>query len=189
MAMPVIPETRRYTVAEVLEFPADGYRYEVVDGELLVSPSPAWRHQLLISRLLPYLIDYLRQFGLAETLITSPADITWGQHPKDAEDLVQPDVFVIQRRGTIHSWLDVSMLELAIEIVSPSSGRADRVVKRMTYQRHGVKTYWVVDPDARVVEVWTPDDDRPVIATDTLTWRHAHAPGDLIISLKDLFAE
>lgn len=187
--MPVTPEPRRYTVAEVLEFPADGYRYEVVDGELLVSPSPAWRHQLLVSRLMVRLIEYLRSIGVTDSLITSPADITWGVHPNDAEDLVQPDVFVIQRRGTIHSWLDVSMLELAIEIVSPSSGRADRVVKRMTYQRHGVKTYWVVDPESRVVEVWTPDEDRPAIATETLTWCHSEAHADLVVSLKDLFAE
>jgi Uma2 family endonuclease len=189
MAMPFTPPARRYRVADVLAYPADGNRYEVVDGELLVTPSPAWRHQLLVSRLMARLLRYLEPLGLADTLITSPADITWGQDPRDAEDLVQPDVFVIQRPGAIGSWRDVQALDLAVEIVSPGSSYADRVVKRKTYQRHHVTTYWVVDPEARLVEVWGPEDDRPGIATDVLTWRHAEATGDLTIGLQDLFAE
>ncbi len=188
MAMPVIPESRRYSVAEVLAYPADGNRYEVVAGELLVTPSPAWRHQLLVSRLMAHLLKYLEPLGLADTLITSPADITWGQDPRDAEDLVQPDLFVIQRPATIGTWRDVLALDLAVEIVSPGSSYADRVVKRKTYQRHHVTTYWIVDPEARLVEVWGPDDDRPVIATDILTWRQHHAAADLTIPLKELFA-
>ncbi len=189
MAMPVTPEAQRYRVADVLAFPADGNRYEVVGGALLVTPSPAWRHQLLLSRLMAHLLRYLEPLGLADTLITSPADITWGEDPKDAEDLVQPDLFVIQRPAAIRSWRDVQALELAVEIVSPDSGYADRVVKRKTYQRHLVKTYWVVDPEARLVEVWNPDDERPAIATDVLTWRHGQAAGGLSIALQELFEE
>jgi Uma2 family endonuclease len=80
-------------------------------------------------------------------------------------------------------------LMLAVEIVSPSSSRADRVVKRKAYQRHGVPTYWVVDPDAALVEVWTPEDDRPRIVTDVLSWRwNADSPA-LRIALEELFAE
>lgn len=188
MAMPVFPEARRYSVPEVLEFPADGNRYELVAGELLVTPSPAWRHQLLVSRLMARLLRYLEPLGLADTLLASPADITWGQDPQDAEDLVQPDLFVIQRPGTIVSWRDVQALELAVEIVSPGSSYADRVVKRKTYQRHRVATYWVVDPEARLVETWGPDDHRPAIATDALTWRHPEASADLTIPLESLFS-
>ena len=81
MAMPVIPESRRYSVAEVLAYPPDGNRYEVVAGELLVTPSPAWRHQLLVSRLMAHLLKYLEPLGLADALITSPADITWDKIP------------------------------------------------------------------------------------------------------------
>lgn len=187
--MPVTPEARRYRVADVLSYPADGNRYEVVGGELLVTPSPAWRHQLLVSRLMAHLLKYLEPLGRADTLITSPADITWGEDPMDAEDLVQPDLFVIQRPGAIRSWRDVQALELAVEILSPDSGYADRVVKRKTYQRHRVQTYWVVDPEARLVECWSPDDDRPRIATDLLTWRLDQASGDLAIELQELFAD
>lgn len=188
MAMPVIPEARRYSVPEILEFPADGNRYELVAGQLLVTPSPAWRHQLLVSRLMARLLQYLEPLGLADALVASPADITWGQDPLTAEDLIQPDLFVIQRGGTIGSWRDVRALELAVEIVSSGSSYPDRVVKRKTYQRHRVAAYWVVDPEARLVETWGPDDDRPAISTDVLEWRHPEAAAELTIQLDSLFA-
>src|ERR1041384_7696736 len=71
---PIVPEPRRYSVAEVLEFPSDGNRYEVVAGELLVSPAPRDRHQLIILRLVLALADYLRPLGLVELIRTAPAD-------------------------------------------------------------------------------------------------------------------
>jgi Uma2 family endonuclease len=185
--MPVIPEARPYTVAEVLAFPADGNRYEVVDGELLVNPSPRLRHQWMVTHLMVALGDYLESFGQLHRLFAAPADITWGLHPDEAEDLVQPDVFVVGDRA-YGEWVDVEKLRLAVEVVSPSSTRADRVVKRRTYQRHGVDTYWVVDADAELVEVWHPEDDRPAIVTDVLTWRWDDQSPELKISLAELFA-
>jgi Uma2 family endonuclease len=187
MPSPVMP-ARRYTVAEVLDFPADGNRYEVVAGELLVTPAPAGGHQLLVTRLMVYLAKYLEPLGLIDALLTSPANITWGRDPRDAEDLVQPDLFLVARGQFTGSWRDVTALDLAVEIVSPSSTRADRVVKRQTYQRHNVATYWVVDPEARLVEVWRPDDDRPTVALEALTWRLNDAAPELRVFLADLFA-
>ena len=189
MAMPVVPEPRRYSVAEVLEFPPDGNRYEVVAGELLVSPSPRGRHQLIVTRLMIALSDYLRPLGLADCLLTSPADITWGVPPEEAEDLVQPDVFVIEPGQQVRDWVDVKRLALAAEVSSPSTARGDRVKKRPTYQRHGVGTYWIVDADARLVEVWHPGDDRPAIVTDVLTWRMNQAAPEMRLALEVLFAE
>jgi Uma2 family endonuclease len=184
-----MPHTaRRYTVEEVLAFPDDGNRYEVVQGELLVSPSPRFAHQRVVARLHALLRAYLEPMGLADCVAFAPADITWGLPPREAEDLVQPDVFVVRPDQASGEWVGVSHLVLAIEVVSPSSTRADRVVKRKTYQRHGVATYWVVDPDASLVEVWRPDDERPVIVTDRLTWSWEGSPTPLEISLNDLFA-
>src|ERR1041385_7545109 len=133
MAMPLVPEPRRYTVAEVLEFPDDGNRYEVVAGELLVTPAPRSRHQLIITRLMGFLLDYLRPLGLADWLRTCPAYITWGKPPREAEDLVQPDVFVIPPDGKLGDWLYVDRLVLAAEVVSLSTMRSDRGPKRKTY--------------------------------------------------------
>jgi Uma2 family endonuclease len=189
MAMPVVPEPRRYSVAEVLEFPPDGNRYEVVAGELLVSPSPRGRHQLIVTRLMVALVGYLRPLGLVDCLRTSPADITWGVPPEEAEDLVQPDVFVIEPGQQVRNWVDVERLALAAEVSSPSTARGDRVVKRPTYQRHGVGTYWIVDDDARLVEVWHPGDDRPAIVTGVLTWRLGQAAPEMRLAVEELFAE
>jgi Uma2 family endonuclease len=186
MAMPDL--ARRYTVAEVLEFPEDGNRYEVVQGELLVTPSPRRIHQLIIGRLLHQVGNYLNAFGLADLVLTAPADITWGIHPDEADELVQPDIFVVHPDDEASSWLDVKRLVLAIEVVSPSSTRADRVVKRKAYQRHQVPAYWVIDPDSALAELWSPNEDRPVIVTDAIVWKWNDAIPELRIVLADLFA-
>jgi Uma2 family endonuclease len=184
MAMP--DAARRYTVEEVLAFPDDGNRYEVVQGELLVSPAPRFAHQRVVARLLDVLRGYLKPMGLADCVLPAPADITWGRPPREAEDLVQPDVFVVAPDQAAGEWVDVKHLVLAVEVVSPSTTRADRLVKRKTYQRHGVTAYWVVDPDAGLVEVWQPDDERPAIVTDRLTWRWNEAAPALEIPVSEL---
>jgi Uma2 family endonuclease len=177
-----MPDTaRRYTVDEVLAFPADGNRYELVDGELLVTPAPGMPHQVVVGRLQFALASYLKD--RADVLVlASPADISW-----DREKLVQPDLFVFPATEVSRSWKSVRTLLLAAEIVSPSSARGDRLVKRRLYQRQRVPTYWVVDPDARLVEVWHPDDDRPEIVIDALPWRLAPDADELVIDLGKLF--
>lgn len=77
---------------------------------------------------------------------------------------------------------------LFVEILSPSTARHDRVVKRARYQRYGVE-YWIFDADARLVERWTPDAARPEILSDALTWQPAGAPVALTIDLPTLFAQ
>lgn len=186
MAMPDLD--RRYTVAEVLEFPEDGNRYEIVRGELLVTPSPRRLHQLIISRLVHQLRTYLDPFGLADLVHTSPADITFGMDPREADELVQPDIFVTHPEDPADSWLDAKRLVLVVEVVSPSSARGDRVVKRGAYQRHKVPTYWILDSDAALAEVWSPHEDRPTIVTNTLVWKWDDTTPGLHIVLADLFA-
>ncbi len=181
MGMP--QAARRYTVDEVLAFPSDGNRYELVHGELLVTPAPQMRHQLTLSRLFAALGRYLADHDDVELLV-SPADIQWPE-----EVLVQPDLFVVPvAELTAQDWSSIQTLLLAVEVVSPSSARYDRVVKRRVYQEHGVATYWIVDLDARMVEVWRPEDERPEIVTDVLRWRVGAEPEELAIKLGELFA-
>ena len=178
-----MPDTaRRYTVDEVLGFPSDGNRYELVHGELLVTPAPRKRHQLVVGRIHAQLFNYLTEHpGIAEVIL-SPADISW------ADDvLVQPDLFVVPTAEITEEWSSIQTLLLAVEVVSPSSARYDRIVKRRIYQEHGVSTYWIVDPDARVVEVWRSGDERPEIVTDVLRWRVAAGAGELEIELAEVF--
>lgn len=179
-----MPETARYTVQDVLRFPDDGKRYELIRGELLVSPAPAPRHQAVVVRLLRLLSDYLRRLERDGTLFTAPADISW-----DDETLVQPDLLIVPRGEVTNDWSTYKTLLLAVEILSPTSGRADRVLKRRLYQEHKVVTYWIVDHDAGIVEVWHPDDARPGVVADTLTWRLEPEDPELVIDLDALFGD
>jgi Uma2 family endonuclease len=183
MGMP--QAARDWTVQRVLALPEDGNRYEVVDGELLVTPSPTFHHQDAVFALARRLDPFVRSVG-AGYLSISPADIEL-----DDLTLVQPDLFVFELPGgrRPERWKDITKLLLAIEVLSPSTARADRHVKRRRYQRHGVSEYWIVDLDSRLVERWRPGDDRPEILSETLAWQVAEAAQPFELDLPAFFAE
>ncbi len=85
-------------------------------------------------------------------------------------------------------WTDISALLLAVEVLSPSTARRDRWQKRHMYQAFGASEYWMVDTNARLVERWRPNDERPEVCSDTLPWAPAGARAPLIIDLVQLFA-
>jgi Uma2 family endonuclease len=156
---------RVWTREEVLALPEDGNRYELVDGELLVSPSPRWLHQRAVGVLYKALDGYLTAHRFA-TAMMSPADLDLR-----AGQVVQPDVFVAAGIGD-REWTEVGIPLLVAEVLSPSRESIDRDenVKRKRYQRSGVPTYWIVDVDEERVEVWTPDAVVPRIERRRLTW-------------------
>ena len=152
----------------VRALPDDGNRYEVIDGELLVTPSPRATHQRAVTELLVRLFPYVEAAKIGEVM-TSPADIEFRE-----DTLVQPDVFVAPLTPAgrkVRDWRDIKNLLLAVEVLSPSTARADRQVKRRLYQEGPVSEYWIVDLDGRVVERWRPGDDRPAVLSDRLTWQ------------------
>jgi len=102
---------------------------------------------------------------------------------------VQPDLFVVPRSEVSRTWKTFRTLALAVEVVSPGSARGDRLLTRRLYQRQQVATYWIVDPDAQVVEVWRPADERPEIVDDVLRWRVAEDGEELTIDVPALFAD
>jgi Uma2 family endonuclease len=177
-----MPSPIYYTAEMVRALPDDGNRYEVVYGELLVTPAPRLWHQDLVMRLSVALGDYLRRVP-AGRLLGSPADISWGD-----DDLLQPDLFVIPlEEARTLEWRKVRTLLLAIEVLSPSTARFDRFTKRRRYQEAGVPVYWIVDGDERVVEVWTPEAKLPEIERDRIRWQPAVAAEPFTIDLGELF--
>jgi Uma2 family endonuclease len=187
MAMPAALH-RRWTAAEVRQLIADAPlatpRYELVDGELLVTPSPSPRHQNALRLLNAALSDYLEREPVGVPLF-SPSDVEL-----EEEDLRQPDGFVIpmdEWRRVLQEGNPVRKLTLAIEILSPSSGRYDRVQKRPGYQRN-VPEYWIVDIDSRLVERWRPADERPEIITQMLPWHPEGARSAMELDLVVFFA-
>ena len=171
-----------YTADMVRALPDDGNRYEVVHGELLVTPAPRLWHQELSARLLAALRAYSDRERVG-VVLASPADISWGRHI-----LVQPDVFVVPvEEARLQDWSKIRQLLLAAEVLSPSSTRADRFTKRRLYQERGVSMYWMVDGDAQLVEVWQPEAEFPAIERDQLTWHPEGASRPFMLTLKDLF--
>jgi Uma2 family endonuclease len=171
-----------YTADMVRAMPDDGNRYEVVYGELLVTPAPRLWHQVLVKRLSLALELYLKRHPIGE-LLTSPADISWGR-----DVLVQPDVFVVPPdEARTLTWSRIRTLLLVAEVLNSSSARGDRFVKRLRYREAGVPVYWVVDGDDRSVEIWTPADDFPAVERERLAWQPAGVRRPFTLRLGDLF--
>lgn len=165
MGMPIAHE-HHWTVEEVWALPADPHhRYEAVDGELLVSPSPSLSHQIAVVRLVRLLDEYARvqRIGIA---VAAPSDVVL-----DPKTIVQPDVYVLPLvRGRRVADDDPKPTPLLlVEVSSPSTARFDRLVKRPRYQRAGVE-YWIVDLDSRLVERWMPAAARPEICPEWMEW-------------------
>lgn len=158
-------------------------RYEVIEGELLVTPAPSLPHQYMAGELYRRLKNYLDGNREVEAWM-SPADIQL-----ETDTVVQPDVFVAPRIRPNPRWAAIKTLALAIEVLSPGSLKHDRSIKRRFYQRRGVGEYWIIDLNARQVERWRPGDTRPEIIADVIEWQAAGSDAPLVIELAPLFAE
>jgi Uma2 family endonuclease len=183
MSMPA-PRATVWTPEMVRALPEDGKRYELIDGQLIVTPAPRSRHQRMAKQLFLRLNAYVEQHGLGE-LLWPPADIGL-----DDRSIVQPDLFVLpaEHAHPALEWADVTALVLAIEILSPSTARHDRGVKRDYYQRHRVPEYWIVDLDACLVERWRPGVEWPEVMRQRLAWQPDPAVPPLQVDLTALFA-
>ncbi len=183
MGMPDLAKI--WTLEEVLALPDDGNRYELVDGELLVSPSPRGRHQRAVLILYRLVDPYVRQHRLGCAGLAA-ADIDLKERQR-----VQPDLFVgalVNGKEPV-DWEEWGVPILIAEVLSPSTARYDRITKRRRYQRSGVDPYWIVDLDARLVEVWQPADLSPRIVDESLTWQSNSVVEPLVIDLPSYFRE
>lgn len=173
-----------WTVDEVLALPDDGFRHEVIDGELYLSAAPSWRHGDAVQELYALLRDYLRANRVGEARV-APADLVFADRT-----MVQPDLFVVPLVGGRRpgSWGEAGRLLLAVEVLSPDSARRDRIIKRRLYQRQGVPEYWVVDTELRALERWRGTDERSDLLTESLEWLPEGASVPLVIDLEEYFA-
>jgi len=183
MVMPT--SSTQWTAERVRALPDDGNRYEVIDGELFVTPAPSWEHQRAALAMAQRIRSYLVDQPLGDVYI-APADVEFRY-----DRMVEPDLFVVPlvegRRP--RTWEDVRRLLLAVEILSPSTARADRLAKRTLYQREQVPEYWIIDVAARLIERWGPDDSRPEIVVGRLHWHPEPQSPPLEIDLDAYFAE
>jgi Uma2 family endonuclease len=184
MSHPTQPYT--WTYAEYARFPDDGNRYEVIDGEVLVTPAPSPRHQYILANLLVAMRAYVEQHRLGVVLPDVDVLFVSGQ-------FLRPDlVFVPEsaRAGITDRGVELPP-GLIIEVLSPTSSSIDRVKKPRRYGDFGVPEYWVADPQERAVWVWrfAAGAVEPERVADHVTWAPAAGVEPLVLAAAEIFRE
>lgn len=172
--MSTIPRDRVWTRDDLASLPDDGNRYEILDGALLVTPSPTSQHQF-------------SALGIYRQLFAAvPAHLRVGVAPLDVvlddATVLQPDVFVA-RRDRIEQHCVRGRPELAVEVLSPGTRAVDRSVKFERYQRAGTPAYWLADPDELTLTAYELRDGRleqVAHVTREVTWT-SHVPFEVTI--------
>src|SRR5437867_2914846 len=135
----------RFNYDDLLQMPEDGRRYEVIEGELIVSPSPIYDHQYVVAKLVRMLGNHVES-GMNGTVLAAPFDVKF-----DYESVVEPDLLHF-RPGNVprrSAKFASSAPDLAVEVLSPSSHERDLGAKKKLFAKHGVPHSWVIDPEAR----------------------------------------
>lgn len=128
----------------------EGSRAELIDGELFTCPSPRSRHQDAVGNLFRRLADFVATRKLGKVYV-APFDVHL-----PSGDIVEPDILYVAKAnlGIVQDWVK-GVPDLVIEVLSPEGIERDRIVKRDLYAQNGVGEYWIVDPEARAVEVFS----------------------------------
>jgi Uma2 family endonuclease len=145
------PEQGEWTYNDWLKLPDDGYRYEVIDRVLYISPPPTVRHQRSIIRFVDLFLAFLKLSPVGEVLI-APVGVRLPNQPVP----LQPDIVFVRAEhlDIIREHYIEGVPDLLVEILSPSNWLYDRREKMRLYQEAGVPEYWIVDPRAETIEIY-----------------------------------
>ena len=138
----------KFTYRDYLQLP-DDKRYELVEGELLLVPSPSLCHQRILGKLWRAISSHVEENRLGEVFF-APCDVVFSEI-----SVVQPDLLFVSK-GRLGILTDASIQgppDLVVEILSPSTGQGDLGIKRNLYAKYGVREYWIVDPHSKTIEV------------------------------------
>ena len=138
----------KFTYHDYVQLPGDK-RYELVEGELFLVPSPNLYHQRISRQLEMALWQYIGRHALGE-VFDAPCDVVFSEI-----NVVQPDLLFVstERRSVLTKANIQGAPDLVVEILSPSTGQRDLGIKRNLYAKYGVREFWIVDPDVKAVEV------------------------------------
>jgi len=142
-------ELEVFTYEDYLHLPDDGKRYQIIEGEVCMSPAPVPYHQEILFGLAQLVRNFVEEGDLGKVFI-APCDVILSN-----ENVVQPDIFFVSK-DRLHIITDKNIQgapDLAVEIVSPHSLKIDKLLKRNLYAKYGVREYWLVDGEKREVEV------------------------------------
>jgi Uma2 family endonuclease len=177
------PSRYVWTYDEYARLPDDGNRYEVIDGEVLVTPMPSTDHQQVLGRLIRAFGDHMDREGFGVVLPDVDVLFVTGQ-------FLRPDLVVVPRsarEGVTSRGIEMAPA-LMVEILSPSSRSIDRVKKPRRYAEFGVPEYWVVDPEERCVWVWrfAEGATEPERFESSVRWQPTGAESTLEIDIEQL---
>jgi len=152
VGQPGWPPQGQWSYADYLRLPDDGRRYEIIEGVLYVANAPCYEHQYTVGEVAFALRLVVKQHQ-SGVVLEAPFEV----HLAEKTKAVQPDVLFIrtENQPAVGTQVFEGVPDLVVEVISPSSIRLDRTVKFDAYERAGVPEYWIVDPKARLVEVYT----------------------------------
>ena len=145
------PAQGAWTYDDYARLPDDGWRYEIIEGELHMSPAPSADHQSIVAVLVRLIGVFIHQHDLGRVLL-APIDVML----PDLASPVQPDVLVVLKANLhiIRRRVE-GVPDLVIEVLSPATARHDRTTKYRLYAEAGVTEYWIIDPDAGAADIYT----------------------------------
>ena len=171
-----LPAPRPWTYADLAALADDQLRHELIDGELVVTPSPTTVHQIISINLLRVLLPYVDRHECGQ-LFHAPYDLKLSLFTVLVPDLAY---FTAERyAGAVNDRHAIAAPDLVVEILSPGTRRRDKGRKRAIYDREGVREYWSVDPDAESVTALRRPDSGAGL-TDVISL--AAAAGDVLKS-------
>lgn len=140
----------KFTYEDYLLLPDDGKRYEIIEGELYMTPSPIIKHQNISSELVEKIRRYVNQNRLG-TVLYAPCDVIFSK-----TNIVQPDIIFVSKsnRAIIKEKNIQGAPDLLVEITSPNTRKRDLVLKKKLYAKFDVQEYWIVFTEEEKVEVW-----------------------------------
>lgn len=156
MSLPVPPAGKIVlTYEDYLHLPDDGRRYEILEGVLYVTPSPTTRHQRVSRNLQRILDSFVFKNNLGEVFY-APLDVILSNINITQPDLIYISSINLKIITEKNIW---GAPDLIVEILSPATSRTDKTIKAQVYAHHGVKYYWLVDPDTCTIEEYSLKED------------------------------
>jgi Uma2 family endonuclease len=179
--MRMATKLKQWTLDELHSLPDDGNKYELVHGELFVTPAPSDDHETILARLSELLVPYVRDNGLG--LVYRPRAVFRFEGSE-----VEPDLMVrAPAPGIGDEWERAPLPSLIVEVFSPTTRRRDATYKKELYAEAGIPEYWMIDPGRRTVTVVLPSEPDRTVA-ETLVWQPSGASRPLTVRVADLFS-
>ena len=179
--MPVAETARAWTLDDLYALPDDGNKYELIRGELFVTPAPSTDHETILSRLTRILDQYV-----------AANDLGFVFHPRAALRFegseAEPDLMVRRKESPDQDWETMPPPSLLVEVLSASTRRRDRKEKRDFYLDAGVAEYWIVDPETNTITAIRRSEP-DALHRDTVRWWPKGAAEPLDVVLTELFGD